>query len=256
MIVLKPKAGLCNRMRAVSSACQLAEKYKTKLVIFWNRDSGLNCRFDKLFLDIPGVKVINYHLRYDFLFALVSLFFRNKFLNVRIKERKKYESCLADGKSIIVSTYSNLSRENGFKCLKIVPEIQTKIDNILDNIDRDNLVGVHIRRTDHKIAIEKSPTELFINEMKKELESNNDVKFFLATDSKEERKIIEKIFNDNIIWNTNIVYGRDSESGIINALIDLGCLSECSKIIGSSGSSFSWTAAKWNKERPLKYIGE
>lgn len=256
MIYLKPRAGLCNRMRAISSVYYMARKYNTKLVIFWNMDNGLNCRFDKLFVDIPGVKVINYRLKYDFLIKFVGLFIRNRFWNVRIRDRKKYESLIEKGKTVLITTCSNLCEEDNFKCLKIIPEIKSKTDEILSSVDRTHLVGVHIRRTDHVISIEKSTTELFIEEMRKITDSDDSVRFYLATDSQQESKRMQEIFGDRIIRNANVVYGRDSQDGIQNALIDLVCLSECSRIIGSAGSSFSWTAAKWNDERPLCYIGE
>lgn len=256
MIILKPRAGLCNRMRAISSAYELSKKYNTRLIILWNRDSGLNCRFDKLFLDIPNVKVINYCLKYDFIIKLLGLFFTHKFINVRIKDRKKYEKELEKGNNILITTFSNLSEENNFKCLVIRPEIQKIIDDIISGVHNKDLVGVHIRRTDHVVSIEKSTTELFIDEMNKIIDNNPDVKFFLATDSDEEDKKLKELYGDRIISNPNKVYGRNSENGIIDGLVDLGCLSKCSCIIGSSGSSFSWTAAKWNDEKRLKYIGE
>ena len=49
MIHLKPKGGLCNRMRAVDSGVALAHDLDVQLDIHWVRAGDLHCRFDRLF---------------------------------------------------------------------------------------------------------------------------------------------------------------------------------------------------------------
>ena len=44
------------------------------------------------------------------------------------------------------------------------------MNEILANYKREHLVGVHIRRTDHKKCIENSPLQMFIEKMDEPLE--------------------------------------------------------------------------------------
>ncbi len=250
MILLKPEAGLCNRMRAVSSAEFLADKYNKKIIMFWSMDSGLNCRFDTLFKKIPNVYVFNYRLKFDFITRIIQFFVKNKFVNARIKQKAEIENAVKTKKLVYISTFSNIYEENNFKKLIIVPEIQKKINALLPD-SQTNLVGIHIRRTDHVRAIENSPTELFVKEINKELTEFPDTRFYLATDSLEEEKTLKDSFGDKIITNCSRELSRNSSQGIVDALVDLGCLNKCSKIIGSDWSSFSWTASMWNYKRPL-----
>lgn len=250
MIILKPKAGLCNRMRAVSSAEFLANKYNKKVFVLWNMDSGLNCRFDTLFEKIPNVYVLNYRLKFDFISRMIQLFIKNKFIDARIKQKSEIENAVKSKKFVYISTFCNIYEENNFKKLIIVPEIQSKIDALIPETKK-NLVGIHIRRTDHIKAIENSPTELFVKEINKEITESPDTCFYLATDSYEEEKNLKEIFNNRIITNSSRELSRNSSQGIVDALVDLGCLNKCSKIIGSDWSSFSWTASMWNYKRPL-----
>ncbi len=250
MIILKPKAGLCNRMRALSSAEFLANKYNKKVFVLWNMDSGLNCRFDTLFKKIPNVYVFNYRLKFDFIARIVQLFVKNKFIDARIRQKAEIENAVKTKRFVYISTFSNIYEENNFKKLIIVPEIKAKIDAVIPD-NQTNLVGIHIRRTDHVRAIENSPTELFIEEINKEINESPDTRFYLATDSFEEEKVLKETFKNKIITNSSRELSRNSSQGIIDALVDLGCLNKCSKIIGSDWSSFSWTASMWNYKRPL-----
>ena len=107
----------------------------------------------------------------------------------------------------------------------------------------DDMVSVHIRRTDQINSIAYSKTENFIDLMKKEIDANPDVKFFLATDDKEEEAMLRKTFPGKIVSNENRTLRRDSLDGMYDALLDLFCLAACKKIIGSYCSSFTDTAA-------------
>lgn len=108
-------------------------------------------------------------------------------------------------------------------------------------------VGIHIRRTDNRPAIGKSSTECFIECMKKELDSDPDTRFYLATDDLEEERIIRAAFPGRILSNEKRCLRRDSAEGIQDALLDLYCLANTRKIIGSYFSSFTDIAADMRK---------
>ena len=105
------------------------------------------------------------------------------------------------------------------------------------------MVSVHIRRTDQVTSIAYSKTENFIQLMNREIDADPNVKFFLATDDKEEEALLRKTFPGRIVSNENRTLRRDSLDGMYDALLDLYCLSSCKKIIGSYYSSFTDTAA-------------
>lgn len=49
-LVLVPLGGMCNRLRAILSARELARRWDVELRVVWLRDAGLNARFEDLFL--------------------------------------------------------------------------------------------------------------------------------------------------------------------------------------------------------------
>lgn len=109
-----------------------------------------------------------------------------------------------------------------------------------------NTIGVHIRRTDNTIAIKNSPSELFYEKIKLEIEQNKNVKFYCSSDSEEEIIKLTIQFPNRIIYQENCVRNRKSTDGINSAVVDLYSLSMCHKILGSDWSAFSWMASKIN----------
>ena len=57
VITLIPTSGLGNRLRIMATAMKLAREGNKKLQIYWNRNSELNCQFEKLFELPPAISV-------------------------------------------------------------------------------------------------------------------------------------------------------------------------------------------------------
>lgn len=112
-----------------------------------------------------------------------------------------------------------------------------------------NVIGVHIRRTDHDVAIKNSKTDSFIYKMKQCIAERPQICFFVATDDIQEEKNLCEVFGDRIIVQKNKVWGRDSKEGMISGLIDCLCLSRCEYILGSSTSVFSSFAAEYGDKK-------
>lgn len=124
----------------------------------------------------------------------------------------------------------------------------TPTDMLNDQIVRisnqfGNTVGVHIRRTDHAIAIKHSPLQKFTRAMDYDIAEKN-ANFFLATDCKATEKELLHRYPDRITIFPKSKYSRNSVQGIQEALIDLYCLSRTDKLLGSYYSSFSQVAAE------------
>lgn len=103
-------------------------------------------------------------------------------------------------------------------------------------------VGVHIRRTDHRKAIEQSPTEAFLKAMDA---YPVETTFFLATDDPAERALVAKRYPGRIVGVHATHYRRDILEGVQEAFAEFMQLAQCSKIIGSAASSFSEMAAAY-----------
>lgn len=265
MITLIPDAGLCNRMRAIDSAIGLCMKISHPLKIYWIENSLLNCGFHDLFEPIPSavafikdmknrpLKLKNPdNLRQDWLKPIFSIFqgvfFDKKIFVEEFKTlyQKNYDfESLAGYKNVLIEShhmfYQNpeLPKYTYFKPLNFIEE---KVRQITLHFSH-HTIGVHIRRTDNKKAIEQSPLSLFIKMMHKEIEQNSDTTFFLATDSTEVKAELRNIFGDRILLASYNQGYRSSKAGMIEAMVDLYTLSKTKKILGSYWSSFSHTAS-------------
>jgi hypothetical protein len=115
------------------------------------------------------------------------------------------------------------------------------------------MVGVHIRRTDNKDSVLRSSNQLFENEMVDMLKLNPNLKFYLSTDSENDKLYFTNLFAGKVISN-NCEFDRNSKLSIKHALIDLICLSKCNFILGSYYSSFSEFAITYNGLKDYKIV--
>jgi len=122
-----------------------------------------------------------------------------------------------------------------------IAQVQHKIECYLRDFS-ERTVGIHIRRTDHQRSITESPTELFVRVMDEELSRYPDTRFYLATDDSHVKETLMRRYINQLIT-IPFELDRLTVSGVQNAVVDLFLLSHTVKIYGSSGSSFSETAA-------------
>ena len=110
--------------------------------------------------------------------------------------------------------------------------------------DDYNLIGIHIRRTDHRPAISLSTTDLFIKKMNEIVAAKPLQKFFVATDDPSEVEHLRQHYPGRIVHRPARSYDRSNPEAIEDALVELLCLAGTQKIIGSSQSTFSALAGK------------
>lgn len=128
------------------------------------------------------------------------------------------------------------------------------VDEVMDVVQRncdsfsDHTIGVHIRRTDHIISIKESPTELFINAAKSEIDKHNDTKIYLATDDQPTKHEFLSLFGDRVIT-MEATAARGNADGIRGGLVDMWTLSRTAQIYGSANSTFSVMASKLEGKR-------
>lgn len=112
------------------------------------------------------------------------------------------------------------------------------LDRRCVGVDWFTAVGVHIRRTDNKKAIAGSPLESFLTHMK----NKKGAFFIVATDDKDVKQLVEQTFLGECRFPAMLLTRR-TEEGMIQGVADFFALTKCSKIIGSTASSFTDLAA-------------
>ena len=258
-LLFVPSGGLANRMRAVASAYALCKKVDSTLQVLWFQDWALSAPFHSIFEETPLVAIreatILDHLLYDrarkknlFLPALPQrILFQRHIKEQDVTPLKKqsfdfeqwargkrcYMSCYQVFGTFPDALYSQL-----FRPVKAVMDV---VDGYRSQFN-SHTIGLHIRRTDNAESIAKSPTVLFINKVREEIELHDDTKVFLATDSTEVKREFIAAFGSRIITPKEDAC-RDSISGIRGGVVDLWTLASTQKIYGSAGSSFSPMAA-------------
>lgn len=263
MITLEPLGGLANRMRVIASGLWLMKESNQELEVIWNLNEDLNCNFDVLFNQIQDVSIIDkrrkdfyvHHTNHPNFYKRIKAYFRNKllgvgycikeidFYNLILKNKKRIDKIAKNNKNIYIATSQEFGDNyNEFNFFFPSLQIQKIIDEQVFKFSK-NTIGIHIRRTDNLNSIAKSPTELFISKIEEELHKNNDTTFYLATDDKAtEQQLLNKFGSKIIVYQK--VLNRNLEKGIIDAAVDMYCLSNTKYIYGSYWSSFSDIASR------------
>jgi hypothetical protein len=108
----------------------------------------------------------------------------------------------------------------------------------------DKMIGVHIRQSDQMDWIKVNHSAIQ-NKISGYIQKG--YKVFLATDNPNVEKVYQKKFGESLISFQN-PFGfyldkfENNPIGVKNSVVDLYLLAECSHIMGTKGSSFSWCA--------------
>lgn len=291
MIYLVPECGLCNRIRVIDSGISLANEWNVKLVVFWKLNNDLNASFYDLFeplytncgkVEIIEIKNADYDYDvYKMYFKGLKYFYKpilttfanfpnNPIVSIYsslyssfLIGKDEYVSYMKNineywsiyfKKNIFIKSYSRFYQSFYSDYKNLIPNKDiVRLSNVLLEQFTDQMVGVHIRRTDNKDSILKSTNELFQNEINEMLKLNSNLKFYLSTDSENEKQYFKNLFPGKIISN-DCLFDRKSTLSIKHALIDLICLSKCDIILGSYYSSFSEVAITYNGLKEYKIV--
>ncbi|NJL12527.1 MAG: hypothetical protein HC913_05695 [Microscillaceae bacterium] len=265
MIVIKPVGGICNRMRAIAASLEWAKETNHDLKVIWNLDSDLNLDFFSCFMPIQNMSLQNERIEKNQLKILFKKIIKKikkisgQGYNVHIYVQDIY-NLIEKGlsKEDFKNYFNNISQNKliyieanwDFYPLSCSPYNLFRPSHLIQNKIAffsakfpDKIIGVHIRRKDHKIAIHHSPTKKFIDIINQELEKDNAQSFFLATDCEETEKALLEAFDEKVFTYSKIK-DRNTPDGIQEAIADLFLLSKTKKIYGSYWSSFSEVASK------------
>jgi hypothetical protein len=246
-------------MRAVASAYELCKKVDSTLQVVWFQDWALHAPFRSIFEETPLVAIREAtmldHILYDrarkknlFVPALPQrILFQRHIKEQDVTPLKKVSFDFeqwARGKRCYMSCYQvfgSFPDEHYQQLFRPVKAVMDVVDGYRSQFN-SHTIGLHIRRTDNAESIAKSPTTLFINKVREEIDQHADTKVFLATDSADVKKEFIAAFDSRIITPKEDAC-RDSISGIRGGVVDLWTLASTQKIYGSAGSSFSPMAA-------------
>lgn len=263
-IVLVASGGLANRMRAVASGLTLSRDTGVPLSIVWYRDWGMNAIPSDLFADNEWMKKVTLpgYARYNLKWELP----RKKNLYVsRLYQGLNFSEILVDDTEPMVSL-----RDNGEEMRDLVAKssksiyiysgcpfydfsvdfyrnLFTPVDDIKRRVDDitagfgENMVGLHIRRTDNEMSRRFSPTSLFVNEVESLLKDNPGTMFYLASDDADTKRDLGERFSKNMIV-SSLSSDRGKLDGIKDAWVELLVLSRCRLLLGSYWSSYSMSA--------------
>ncbi len=264
-IILEPFGGLANRMRVIASGLWLGRLTQKEVKMIWNIDTELNCPFEELFESIQDLEIINKKNSYRFFRTVKSestfkklirkyarLYFAQNYIifkdeNVRDIQADKLEllNLSKTSKNMYFITCEGFtSNYDALNLLIPKLDIRSRIEEQSQNFN-NKTHGIHIRRTDHEVAVRNSPTSLFTDRIIADQKREPDTNFFLSTDDPEIEKQIKAQFGKNIIT-IEKEYSRNTTDGIKDALVDFYCLANTQKIYGSYWSSFSKLASRIN----------
>lgn len=262
MITLVPVGGMANRLWSMASGISLAHACHTPLRIVWFKDQGLNCDFKQLFRPIQDERAALQEgglcdmLRFD----------RPRRKNLcfpRLWQKAAFAHCMYEederllmehhfdfpqwvGKrDAYIASYRRFFPYPPTSCSTLfhpIEEIATRIDRVTSDFTPQT-IGIHLRRTDHIYSIEESPLSLFIKTIEKEIEANDRINFYLATDSQEDKQRLKKQFGSRILT-YDCELSRNSLEGMQAGVVELWALSRTAKIIGSHRSTYSQLAAE------------
>jgi len=257
MLYVEPLGGLCNRMRTIASFYALAQEMGDELTVVWLRDEGMNCPAARLFSLPEGVKLVEgpyvskLQMRLRSIWRMLTRRAEGRRFDVTVenweaKRRLTPETVRAmQGKRLYASSCYSLVEEYekyDYSIFRPAPDIRALAEGVTRAFP-PNCVGIHIRRTDNTQSIAASRTADFVERMRREVEADPSVAFFVATDSPEEERALREMFPGKVLTYEKRSLERDSEQGIVDAYVDYLCLAATRKIYGSFYSSFSRCAA-------------
>lgn len=247
-VVVIPTQGFCNRLRALASAHILANYWKTKCYVIWEKEEGCNVQFDDIFscqFETIGIQTV----------AKAKHYFSPQVHtnNVLTNDLQSYEYLVIQGghefKHPDMSVFAFLQHKHAFyNSLTFSASVNGLVESKLSAFQNKKVIGIHFRdfiekydRADGYDFTKASPLENFVHWIKKICDEQPQTWIFLSSNT---NRIIDRLGNDSAIQQRIITLShsdkrRDSVEGIVHAVADLLLLSKCNYIIGSVSSSFS-----------------
>lgn len=259
MLILYPVEGLANRMRAIDSAIRWSKETNIRCSIRWWRDPRLlDARWGDLFLPLPELKEASDKANERFLFFfklkrhsrlfrgllklleklhILRVFSPDDWAELREMASKKEHYIWAIAQSYSVFYWPDHEKFQACFFRPIHP-LQERIEAETTHFN-EYTIGVHIRRTDHTLAIANSSDKAFLEAIQNHIEEDSRATFYICSDNQDIKQRIFDSFGDKKIILPEGELSRSSMGGIKQAVVELFSLASTRQIIGSEASSFS-----------------
>lgn len=265
-VFVRPRYGLCNRMRVIASIFDGIKDVRGKMTVFWEVNNDLYCQSSNLFSLPKSITVINEEpnggilkkIRNKVDKIMCSIICSCKYNDLDIC-RARLEGGLKARNMAYYDTCQPLDPDFGkydYSIFEPVPKIKYKAEqryNMISENGKYRVIGMHIRRTDNDLAIQKSESDLFceiIDSYTKRFGCDK-IRFYIASDSVYERKYFTQKYNNGgkalVFFSDSDVLDRNTVNGIEEAYTELVTLSMTERVYGSFWSSYSVLAAALSK---------
>lgn len=260
-LTVAAQGGLCNRLRVLFGTLAVAEAQQVPTRLVWEPNWQCEAYFDELFepLQSPWLTVTNGSFldrpsshKELYLPQVLRLPLYRKQIKLFHPDR---HGPLADALHKYGSLYLNTGFQvapygtEQFRRLRALPELQARIDDTVAHFP-ENIIGVHVRRSDNTWSKQVSTDEAFVRAM----EQYPDAKFYIASDDAEVKWRLRDTFKGRTLAQETDGL-RDNAFSLGEALVDLCCLAATRRVIGSYWSSFSDLAAEIGGV-PLEIAGQ
>lgn len=278
--------GLGNRLRAIASAMSYAKSTDRELVVVWEKDAHIAAVFEDLFITDEIVTMSRFNPKWpfqgyekwdrswlEFKFYNYMEMEGNNAIKGQVIEEDDTKHLYF--KSAYIMEVSNSSTTNWdldnemLRSLKPVPEVSKLVDEHTSK-GLNAMIGVHIRdrtldrdiknvdfgseygksaSTEMEHWRQKSSYKNFVTEMKRLIAQDDDLKFYVATDTINVFKALQDELPGRIVFTDRDCDGRDGRC-VRFALVDLLCLAKTKQLVGSNWSSFTEAASRFGGKSP------
>lgn len=242
-LIIAPTAGICNRMRVIASARRLCRRHGARCSLVWSWGD-----FHDYFSPLSDVTVQHFGASWlsYWMGRWSPLNGSNRAVNVA-RQRLWIHTCY---------TFHGCD-EPPIGLADLREDLPTLNNRLMARVDEfanhhfGNVVGLHIRRTDHALARASSPDRLFRDEATRLLDAGKQI--FLATDNATTETLLRRHCGQRLITHPkqkNLAQRwprpRFNAPACEDDLLDLFLLARTEYVLGSVGSSFSAVAMLLN----------
>jgi hypothetical protein len=244
-LTIRPGGGLCNRLQAIASARRIHALCGCKCVVVW--DWG---NYWTLFEKASDYSYSSAVEESDY----VSLRHRHSSEGGNMSNRivPNQPNIFLTSQYLFVGEGESPQPIHAYREFlpRPVPMILQLANEFADKNDFTDVVGLHMRRADHKAAQRLSPDRMFIAVSDRIIAEGK--RIFLATDNVTTETIMKKRYGRSVIFRKKnpalkVRWPRRFRfMDTVDDLVDLHLLATCGYVIGSSWSSFTKIAIMLN----------
>ena len=264
LVFSEQAGGFSNKLKCLISSLRIADKTNRKVVLYWPKSFYIGCRFSELFkTNIPETETnLTEHLNKKKCIICRSytdcknnpnknwIFNSWRFLLFPGEIKKGFSKAFPSGSGQYIDLeyeriQTKLKKTFSKYTKKLIPQdfIQKEVKEFVSANKFNNVVGLHVRRTDYLLTLDGrgkvSTDENFFAEMEKIISKNPKVKFFLATDSKDTEKKFITRFGEKIFVYPKSGWDKSNPAFTKEALIEMLLLSKTPHILGTYLSTFT-----------------